>query len=142
MGDLTKIDDDRLHMPIAADMCQASADLLYAEPPTLGSDETAVQTELDLAIEGGLFTALASGAEIGAALGDCYLRVTWDQALSDRSLDDVERGDADHHRDSQSQQQQCGAAYAGRGGVQPNEQRKVPQIHAVGDHADTADRWD
>lgn len=93
IGDLTKIDDDRLHMPIAADMCQASADLLYAEPPTLGSDEKPIQAELDLAIEGGLFTALSAGAEIGAALGDTYYRVTWDASLSDRSF--ITRVDAD-----------------------------------------------
>lgn len=92
---------DKLHVPLAADICQASADLLYAEAPTFGvshqtttkDDGTTVTTsdsatagELDLALEQGLITTLAEGNEIGAALGDSYFRVTWDKALRDRSF--------------------------------------------------------
>ncbi len=86
-GNLAAIDTDKLHVPIAADVCQASADLLYAEAPTFsaGTDKTA-NTELDLALEDGLVTQLAEGNEIGAALGDAYYRVTWDAQLSDRSF--------------------------------------------------------
>lgn len=84
--DLTRIDDDRLHVPIATDLCQASADLLYADAPSFKSTNPTAQDELDTAVERGLVTQFAEGSEIGAALGDVYYRVTWDQAFADRSF--------------------------------------------------------
>lgn len=87
VGDLSRqVDSDKVHVPIAADLCQASADLLFAEPPSLTTDDTTAQAELDAAIEGGLFTQLSEGAEVAAALGDVYLRTTWDTQLADRSF--------------------------------------------------------
>lgn len=72
---------DQVHVPIAADLCQASADLLYAEPPQLTVDDKATQERLNTYLDDGLHTVLASGAEVGAALGGRYHRVTWDRAL-------------------------------------------------------------
>lgn len=94
VGDLTRaVEDDKLHVPIAADMCQASADLLFAEPPSLVS--VGNQDEIDKAIEGGLFSVLAEGAEIGAALGDVYYRTTWDRKLdNERSFVTAVHADA------------------------------------------------
>lgn len=73
----------KLHVPIASDLCQASADLLFADPPTLtvdgGNTKTAERLE-DLAGDG-LYTQLAESAEIAAALGGVYLRVTWDESV-------------------------------------------------------------
>lgn len=94
VGDLTKRDDDRLHVPIASDLCQASADLLFAEPPTIASTDKPVQAELDQAIERGLITTLSEGSEIGAALGDVYLRTTWDDQVADRSFITAVHADA------------------------------------------------
>jgi len=75
---------DQLHVPIAADLCQASADLLYAEPPTLTLPDgargaTATLDRLEEFVDDGFHTVLASGAEVGAALGGRYHRVTWDR---------------------------------------------------------------
>ena len=92
--DLTKIDDDKLHVPLPTDLCQASADLLYAEPPSLGSTDKDAQTELDATVEEGLVTVLAEGAEVGAALGDAYYRVTWDVGFADRSFITTVHADA------------------------------------------------
>lgn len=87
VGDLTRrTADDKLHVPIATDLCQASADLLFAEPPTLSGSEKKITDELDKAVEQGAITRLAEGAEVGAALGDIYYRVTWDTAVADRSF--------------------------------------------------------
>lgn len=87
VGDLTsRSDADKLHVPIAADLCQASSDLLFAEPPSLTSADQGMQSELDTAVEEGLVSVLAEAGEIGAALGDVYLRVTWDPAFADRSF--------------------------------------------------------
>ena len=80
--------EDQIHVPIAADLCQASSDLMYAEPPTILADSpkeseapSATQMRIEAHIEGGLFSDLAAGAEVGAALGGRYHRVTWDNAV-------------------------------------------------------------
>lgn len=77
---------DKLHIPLASDICQASADLLYADPPTFASEHADTAKELDAALEQGILSVLAEGNEVGAALGDAYYRVTWDEQLSDRSF--------------------------------------------------------
>jgi hypothetical protein len=78
--------EDKLHVPIAADLCQASSDILFAQPPSFIHGEQRIQSELDQAVEQGLIRQLASSGEIGAALGDVYLRVTWDSTIADRSF--------------------------------------------------------
>lgn len=82
VGDLTRR-HDQLHVPIAADLCQTSADLLFSEPVAIAVDEkdTKTQDRIDLLCGEGLHTLLAEGAEVGAALGGVYLRVTWDTAV-------------------------------------------------------------
>lgn len=76
IGDLTKR-QDFLHVPLASDICQASADLLYSEPPALKSDHAGTQAHLDSLAENGLLTTMAESAELVAALGGGYQRVTW-----------------------------------------------------------------
>lgn len=68
----------QLHIPLAADICQASADLLFAEPPTLTVDDPRGQDLLEQYAGGGLFAHAAEAAEVAAALGGTYLRATWD----------------------------------------------------------------
>ena len=72
----------KLHIPIAADLCQASADLLYGEAPAFVVDDEAAQERLDELVDDGMLQALMEGAEEGAALGGHFLRVTWDQQVS------------------------------------------------------------
>lgn len=75
----------KLHVPIAADICQAGADLLFAEPPTFTVDDVATQDRLNELGDDTLHGVLAEAAEIGGALGGSYLRVTWDkQVVPDR----------------------------------------------------------
>ncbi|GAB3166928.1 hypothetical protein GCM10027059_26640 [Myceligenerans halotolerans] len=71
---------DHMHIPIAADLARTSANLLYSEPPSLFATTSSTQTQdrLDEYAEGGLHDLLATGAEVGAALGGRYHRVTWD----------------------------------------------------------------
>jgi A118 family predicted phage portal protein len=83
VGDLTK-PQTRLHVPIAADLCQTSADLLFADPPTISSPDETTQERLAELVDEGLHSALAEAAEVSAALGGVYLRVTWDRGVSDR----------------------------------------------------------
>ncbi|WP_313816357.1 phage portal protein [Citricoccus sp.] len=92
--DLTKPAERKLHVPVAADLCQASSDLLFSEAPEIAVDVDGKEAKahaattadrLDKLAGPDFHAALASGAEIGAALGGCYLRATWDKgAVPDR----------------------------------------------------------
>ena len=73
--------DGRLHIPLAADLAQASADLLYADPPQITSDDKATAERLDGYLDDTFVNVLAGGAEVGAALGGRYHRVTWDRTV-------------------------------------------------------------
>ncbi|VXB82312.1 phage portal protein [Aeromicrobium sp. 9AM] len=77
LGDLTKR-RDFLHVPLASDICQASADLLFAEPPSIKSDHAGTQTLLDDLADNGILSTMAESAELSAALGGGFQRVTWD----------------------------------------------------------------
>lgn len=92
--DLTKADAPRLHVPLAADIAQASADLLFADEPLFTSEHAATQEALDAYIEDGLVSVLAQAAEVGAALGPTYLRVCWDTSISTRPFLDSVDADA------------------------------------------------
>lgn len=70
---------DMIHVPIASDICQGSADLLFSEPPKFTVTDTATQERLDDLGDDNMFTTLGEAAEVGAALGGVYLRVTWDR---------------------------------------------------------------
>lgn len=72
----------KLHVPIAAELCQASADLLFADQITLKAADQTTQARLDTLCDDGLHTGLAEAAEVCAALGGVYLRVTWDDTIS------------------------------------------------------------
>lgn len=90
--DLTRPPERKLHVPVAADLCQASSDLLFSEPPEVSLDiedeqKETLQTTSDRLAEltgPDFHKALAQGAEVAAALGGCYLRVTWDSEILDR----------------------------------------------------------
>lgn len=74
----------KLHVPIAGDIAAASADLLFSEPPKITAQDTAAQERIEQLIDDGVHAVLLEGAEISAALGGVYLRVVWDQTMSDR----------------------------------------------------------
>lgn len=79
----------RLHVPIAADIASASADMLFSEPPTVRVDrdpvdqageqqtDTVTQERLDLLWGDTTHATLLEAAEICAALGGVYLRLVW-----------------------------------------------------------------
>lgn len=83
---------DMIHVPIAGDLCQASADLLFADPPSITIEagetdadgkkvNTPTQDRLVELVDEGTLATLAEAAEVGAALGDTYLRVAWDREI-------------------------------------------------------------
>lgn len=72
----------KLHVPLAADICATSADLLYSEPVRLTSSHEGTAAVLADLQEQGLDARLHEGAEVAAAMGGEYLRTVWDQAVS------------------------------------------------------------
>lgn len=89
----------KLPIPIAAEMCQASADLLFADPvtvtvgvtkkpaaPTDADGDAAAPTKapnptqdrLNELLDDNFHSTMAEAAELCAALGGVYLRTTWD----------------------------------------------------------------
>lgn len=79
----------RLHVPIASDIAQTSASLLFAKAPELkttldGAQGKANQAWLDELIEDGFHTRLLEGAEICSALGGVIPRIVWDTSVSDK----------------------------------------------------------
>lgn len=73
-----------LHMPLAKDIARTSSDLLYSEPPTLKATNKATQERLEDLMDAGMKRTLIASGEICAALGGSYLRVVWDDEVSDR----------------------------------------------------------
>ncbi|WKX73819.1 hypothetical protein [Streptomyces sp. XD-27] len=79
--------ETRMHIPLAADIASTSASLLFSEPPTLTGTDPGAQQRLDhFAGAGGIANTLIEAAEVAAALGGVYLRITWDRELVDRPL--------------------------------------------------------
>jgi A118 family predicted phage portal protein len=96
----TAAEPNSIHVSLAQEICRTAANLLYSEPPTATVEpptETAdvekVQERLDL-IAGPTFEQLAiSSAEISAALGGVFKRVSWDTAVADHVF--ITKVDAD-----------------------------------------------
>lgn len=84
----------KMHVPLAADICQASSDLLFADPIKVTVDNTAAQARLDEILADGFHSTIATAAEISAALGGTYLRVVWDPSLVDHPF--IDSVDADY----------------------------------------------
>lgn len=77
----------RLHVPLASDIAEASAQLLFEELPaiTVGSQE-----RLDeITEEADLHATLLEAAEVCAAYGGVYLRVSWDTSVAGVPLVDA-----------------------------------------------------
>jgi hypothetical protein len=75
---------DKLHIPLAGDIARTSSSLLFSEPPNLIGANDATTKRLDEISEKGLHPTLLEGGELCAALGGSYLRVVWDEDISDR----------------------------------------------------------
>ena len=85
----------RLHVPLPGDIARTSADLLFADMPTVTVPDTATQDRLNVLLdEGRVQETLLGAAEQAAALSGVFLRVTWDRELVPRPLLTVMQPDA------------------------------------------------
>ncbi|MFE0036827.1 phage portal protein [Streptomyces sp. NPDC059015] len=85
-GEPTPLGEKRanLHMPLARDIARTSSDLMYSEPPTLKATNKATQARLETLMDLGMKRTLIASGETGSALGGSYLRIVWDDEISDR----------------------------------------------------------
>lgn len=96
--DLTTQPERKLHVPIASDLAQASADLLFSEPPTVSIEPTGkgadgkpvidqVTADRLALIAGPMFQRmLPEAAETSAALCGVYFRSTWDTDVAQHAF--------------------------------------------------------
>jgi A118 family predicted phage portal protein len=93
-----------LHIPIAGDIAQTSANLLFAEPPQSkiaeaheekAKDEAKkAQSRLDDIIEkSGFNSKLHEGGETCAALGGVFIKPVWDKSLADYPMVSMDQVD-------------------------------------------------
>lgn len=73
----------KLHVPLASEIASTSADLLFAQPPTVKVDgdgeDKVTQDRIDDLFDDSTGQQLHEAAEACAALGHAYLRVGWDR---------------------------------------------------------------
>ncbi|MFF0293162.1 phage portal protein [Kitasatospora sp. NPDC004614] len=78
--------EQRLHIPMPADVARKSAALLFSEPPRLTVSDTALQDRLDELTGDRAARLLLEAAEVSAALGGVYLLTAWDAEIGPRPL--------------------------------------------------------
>lgn len=76
----------KLHVPIAGEIADTSAQLLFSRPPALTVEDQGTQARLDELFDERAWERLLTAAETCAALGGVYLRVGWDQDVAPRPL--------------------------------------------------------
>lgn len=80
----------RLHVPLAADIATASADMLFSEPPQFipaeGSNDRAAARIDELLNVGEFHAYLLESAELISALGGGWLRLVWDEEVAERVM--------------------------------------------------------
>lgn len=94
-----------VHVPIASDISETCANILFGESPivevaqaherTTSASYKAAQDGLDLMLmESGFFRKILEGAETGSAIGGTYIKVAWDDELSPYPIPVVQQADS------------------------------------------------
>lgn len=76
----------KLHVPLAADIASTSANLLFGEQPDITFQDTTTQDRLEELFDETAWAEIINAAELCAGLGGVFIRVAWDQEVSDRPL--------------------------------------------------------
>ncbi|MBL3664519.1 phage portal protein [Streptomyces sp. M2CJ-2] len=87
----------KLHVPIASDIAETSANLLWADVPTVTVDldstdrvtATSTQAQIGRYLDDRGHAKMREAAELAAGLSNVYLRVVWDKTLRPRPWTDV-----------------------------------------------------
>lgn len=84
----------KVHVPIASDISQTSARLLFSRAPVIRAKDSANQAALEELAGDGLHATLLQAHELASALGGVYLRTVWDTDLQDGAWIDMVPADA------------------------------------------------
>ncbi|MEV5472973.1 phage portal protein [Streptomyces sp. NPDC052207] len=76
----------REHVPIAGDIAATSANLLFADPPSLTAEDDTSQQRMDDLMQDGLHAMLLEAAEIASAFGGVFIKVDWDLEVADAPI--------------------------------------------------------
>ncbi|MFE7073794.1 capsid protein [Streptomyces sp. NPDC057620] len=97
-GEPTPLGEKRanLHMPLARDIARTSSGLLYSEPPTLKVTNPDTQERLETLMDVGMKRTLIGSGSVSSALGGAYLRIVWDDEISDRPWLSMVQADGAH----------------------------------------------
>lgn len=83
----------KVPVPIAAEMCQASSDLLFSDPFTVTVTDKGMQARLEEILDDDFHTTIAEAAELAAAHGGVYLVTSWDEQVTDRAFPTIRHSD-------------------------------------------------
>jgi hypothetical protein len=75
--------DEKIHVPVASDVCQTSADLLFSEPIAVTGVDDASMARFAKLLDDKAHSTLAAAAEKAAALGGVFLETVWDTGIAD-----------------------------------------------------------
>lgn len=84
----------KLHVPLAADICGTSADLLFSERIELTGEDASVTDWLGALQDAGLDSRLHESGEVAAGLGGVFLRTRWDSEVSPTPWTEASHPDA------------------------------------------------
>jgi A118 family predicted phage portal protein len=76
----------KLHVPVAEEIASEGSLQLFKNPPRIATDSVDHQERIDRYIEKGLFIKLLEAAEVACALSGVYIRVGFDDDISDIPL--------------------------------------------------------
>lgn len=94
----------KVHVPIAGDIAETSANFLFGESPTVkiveAHEEKAAQSfkdsqkDLDaMLLESGFFRKILEAAETSAGIGGVYFKLAWDEEISPYPIPVIVQGD-------------------------------------------------
>ncbi|MCX5362888.1 phage capsid protein [Streptomyces sp. NBC_00124] len=87
--------DHRLHVPLPGDIASTSADLLFADMPSIKVTDQTTQKRLDTLLDlGRAQQTFLGAAEQAAALSGVFLRTTWDAEIAPYPLLTVMQSDS------------------------------------------------
>lgn len=88
--------DIMVHVPIAGDIAETSANFLFGESPLVrfGDYKNEKQKELDDFLNGcGFFKKIIEAAESCSAIGGVYFKIAWDEELDNKPIIVVQQAD-------------------------------------------------
>lgn len=76
--------DIRVHVPMAGEIAESSANILFGESPYIRTNSKALNKQIDITLKRNEFySKIIEAAELAAALGGVFIKHCWDSELSE-----------------------------------------------------------